>query len=225
VRGSDGAVRKMTVIGVIDQQVSMLWGAYVGTPTVNELLPPDQPRAVSYFIATKDGADNAAIAADIERVLLPYGAQGVDIEQEMKDNQTTQQTFMYILQGFMGLGMIVGIAAVGVIAYRAVVERRQQIGMLRALGFQRNRVAQAFVIESAIVVILGILSGAVLGLILAYELMTSEDFTDGVSVNFIVPWTTIIVTLAVAIVAGLIMAYLPARQAANVLPAEALRYE
>jgi len=62
-------------------------------------------------------------------------------------------------------------------------------------------------------------------LILAYELMTSEDFTDGVSVNFIVPWTTIIVTLAVAIVAGLIMAYLPARQAANVLPAEALRYE
>jgi putative ABC transport system permease protein len=225
VRGSDGAVKKMTVIGVIDQQISMLWGAYVGTPTVNELLPRDQPRTVSYVIATKAGADNAAIAADIERVLLPYGAQGVDIEQEMKDNQSTQQSFMYILQGFMGLGMIVGIAAVGVIAYRAVVERRQQIGMLRALGFQRNRVAQAFVIESGIVVILGILSGAVLGLILAYELMTSEDFTEGAEINFIVPWTTIVVTLAVAIVAGLIMAYLPARQASNVLPAEALRYE
>jgi putative ABC transport system permease protein len=225
IRGSDGASREVKVIGVVDSKISMLWGAYIGTPTVNELLPPDQQRAVSYMIATKPGVDPKPVAAEVERVLLPYGAQGIDIEQQMKDDQSTQQSFMYILQGFMGLGMIVGIAAVGVIAYRAVVERRQQIGMLRALGFQRNSVAQAFVIESAIVVILGVLSGAVLGLILAYQLMTSDDFTDGVSIDFSVPWLTIIVTLIVAIVAALMMAYLPARQAARVLPAEALRYE
>ena len=37
----------------------------------------------------------------------------------------------------MGLGLVVGIAALGVIAARSVVERRQQIGVLRALGFHR----------------------------------------------------------------------------------------
>jgi putative ABC transport system permease protein len=202
-----------------------LWDAYVGTPTVNELIPPNQARSVSYFIDTNAGVDAGTVAADIERVLLPYGAQGVDIEQQMEDEQATQRTFMYILQGFMGLGMIVGIAAVGVIAFRAVVERRQQIGMLRALGFQRNRVAQAFVIESAIVVILGVVSGAVLGLLLSWNLMTSEDFTDGAEISFIVPWTTIIATIAAAIVAALLMAWLPAQQASRTLPAEALRYE
>ncbi|MGI8403444.1 MAG: ABC transporter permease, partial [Thermomicrobiales bacterium] len=132
----------------------------------------------------------------------------------------------YILQGFMGLGLIVGIAAVGVIAYRAIVERRQQIGMLRALGFQRSMISQAFVMESAIVVILGVVSGAVFGLILSYNLMTGTFFTDGgTTQSFIVPWSTIIVTLLAAVIAALLMAWLPAQQASRVHPAEALRYE
>jgi ABC-type antimicrobial peptide transport system permease subunit len=97
--------------------------------------------------------------------------------------------------------------------------------MLRALGFQRNRVAQAFVIEMGIIVTLGILSGAVLGLILSYILMTSESFTDGAEIDFIVPWTTIVVTLAAAFISALLMSWLPARQASQVMPAEALRYE
>ena len=42
--------------------------------------------------------------------------------------------------GFMGLGLIVGVAALGVISARAVVERRQQIGVLRAIGFRRRMV-------------------------------------------------------------------------------------
>ncbi|MBA3276478.1 MAG: FtsX-like permease family protein, partial [Chloroflexia bacterium] len=156
-----------------------------------------------------------------------FGAVSTDLEQQMRDDQATQQSFMYVLQGFMGLGLIVGIAAVGVIAFRAVVERRQQIGMLRALGFQRGMVQQAFVIESAIVVILGVLAGATFGLILGYSLMTSDDFTEGAGgdVAFIIPWTTMIVTLTLSIVAALLMAWLPARQASKIMPAEALRYE
>ena len=46
--------------------------------------------------------------------------------------------FFYLMQGFMGLGLFVGVAAVGVIAFRTVVERRQQIGMLRAIGYTRT---------------------------------------------------------------------------------------
>lgn len=60
------------------------------------------------------------------------------------------------------------------VAFRAVVERRQQIGMLRALGFQRSRVALAFLIEAAFVVVLGVLIGTALGLVTAYNLFRSE---------------------------------------------------
>ena len=225
VRGADGASRELTVIGVLDTKLSMLFFPYTGTPTLESLETNGERVAVSYYIDLAEGADASAIAADIERELLPYGAQGVDIEQEMEDSQAQQQTFMYVLQGFMGLGMIVGIAAVGVIAYRAVVERRQQIGVLRAIGFQGSKIAQAFVIESGIVVVLGAVTGAITGLILSWVIMTDDAFTDGVAIDFQAPWTTIIVTLLVAIFAALLMSWLPARQASRVVPAEALRYE
>jgi ABC-type antimicrobial peptide transport system permease subunit len=50
------------------------------------------------------------------------------------------RTINRLIQGFMGLGLIVGVAALGVISARAVVERRQQIGVLRAIGFRRGMV-------------------------------------------------------------------------------------
>ena len=51
----------------------------------------------------------------------------------------------------MGLGLVVGIAALAVVASRAVVERRQQIGMLRAIGYQRGMVALSFLFESGFI--------------------------------------------------------------------------
>jgi len=227
LRTGDGQTHTPRVIGVLDNDYSYFFGVYSGPPAM-EVLYPD-PGAVSsiFYLHVADGADPEAVANDVEVKLLPYGAVGTDLEQRMKDEQATQQSFMYVLQGFMGLGLIVGIAAVGVIAFRAVVERRQQIGMLRAIGFQRGMVQSAFVLESAIVVVLGVLAGAVFGLILAYVLMTSEAFTEGApdAGTFIIPWMTIIGTLVASVVAALLMAWLPARQASRVLPAEALRYE
>jgi putative ABC transport system permease protein len=151
--------------------------------------------------------------------------QANDIRQQMEDSQAQQRSFLYIMQAFMGLGLIVGIAAVGVIAFRAVVERRQEIGMLRAIGFQRTVISRAFVIESAVIVILGVLAGGITGLILSWTLMTSEQFTSGAEIDFLVPWDLIVITLSAAVVAALLMAWIPARQASRVLPAEALRYE
>ncbi len=223
----NGETRTVRVIGVIDDTYSMLFGAFMGEPTSDAVFPANGNLPTSYYLMTSDGVNPSDLARNVEVKLLPFGAVATDLDQQMKDDQSTQQSFMYVLQGFMGLGLIVGIAAVGVIAYRAVVERRQQIGMLRALGFQRSMVQQSFVLESAIVVILGVLAGAVFGLILAYSLMTSDNFTEGAGgdVSFIIPWSTIIVTLLLSIVAALLMAWIPARQASRVIPAEALRYE
>ncbi|MDQ4043836.1 MAG: FtsX-like permease family protein, partial [Chloroflexota bacterium] len=171
------------------------------------------------------GTDPGTAAAEIERALLASGVQAYDIRQEMEDAQQQQRSFLYIMQGFMGLGLIVGIAAVGVIAFRAVVERRQQIGMLRALGFQRSAVARAFVIESAVIVIIGVLAGGITGLILSWSLITGDEFSAAGNATFVVPWSLIIITLVASIVAALLMTWIPARQAARVVPAEALRYE
>ena len=62
----------------------------------------------------------------------------------LEDAIAVQWTFNRLIQGFMGLGLIVGVAALGVISARAVVERRQQIGVLRAIGFRRRMIQVSF---------------------------------------------------------------------------------
>ena len=65
--------------------------------------------------------------------------------------------------GFLALGLIVGIAGLGVISTRAVVERWQQIGMLRALGYRRSLVQRSFLMESSLIAILGLIIGTLVG--------------------------------------------------------------
>jgi FtsX-like permease family len=79
----------------------------------------------------------------------------------------------------MGLGLIVGIAALGVISARAVVERRQQIGILRALGFRRRMIQLSFLIESSFIAVTAIFVGTGLGLIISNNVVNDVASQGG----------------------------------------------
>ena len=97
------------------------------------------------------------------RRLFTAGVQAESLKARAEDENALFRDFFYLMQAFMGLGLFVGIAAVGVIAFRTVVERRQQIGMLRAIGYKRSTVALSFLMESSFVTLLAIFSGMSLG--------------------------------------------------------------
>ena len=82
--------------------------------------------------------------------------------------------FFQLMQGFLALGLLVGIAGLGVVMVRAVRERRRNIGVLRALGFQAGTVQRAFLTESSFVALEGILVGAALGLVTTYLLFQND---------------------------------------------------
>ena len=121
----------------------------------------------------------ATTAKGIEKTLLFQGVQADSLRKIIDDFQAQSRGFLYLIQGFMGIGLFVGIAAVGVIAFRTVVERRQQIGMLRAIGYTRRAVALSFLMESSFTALLGIASGIGLGLLLAYQLVSTDEFVPG----------------------------------------------
>ena len=134
--------------------------------------------------------------------------------------------FNYLIQGFIGLGLVVGVAALGVISARTVVERRQEIGVMRAIGFEPGRVQLGFLLESSMVAISGIVLGTLLGLILAYNIIDdSSRQASWSNIQFAVPWSNLAIIYVVVLAAALLTAYLPARQASRVYPAEALRYQ
>ena len=109
------------------------------------------------------------------------------------------------------------------ISTRAVVERWQQIGMLRALGYRRSLVQRSFLLESSLIAILGLIIGTLVGVWQSYRFFV-VDKTFG-TVIFHVPVVEITLILVGAYLATLVTTYLPARTASRVAPAEALRYE
>jgi putative ABC transport system permease protein len=217
----DGGTATVTIIGIIDSKIGSLTGLYAAQPTIDTVY--QNVEATSYYVALRDPAQADAVAKGIESSLMHNGVQGVSIRDELKDAQQQEAGFLYLIQGFMGLGLFVGVAAVGVIAFRSVVERRQQIGVLRALGYQRGMVSLSFLIETAFVVGMGVLSGTTLGVVLSRNLFTADEANS--SASFTVPWAIIGTILVATIVVALLMTWMPSRQAARIAPAEALRYE
>ncbi len=205
-------------LGTPDFQASIITGQQV----VAETLPAS--RGQFFYVTLAEGTDAEEYAKAMEAGLLAASAESL---QALLDEQQRISTgFLLVFQGFMGLGLIVGIAALAVIASRAVVERRQQIGMLRAIGYQRGMVALSFLFESGFIAVSGILLGLSLGLSFAWVLFTSGEFGEDVSdINFTVPWLQLGIICGIAFVASMVMTYLPARSASKVPVAEALRYE
>lgn len=196
-------------------------GILTSKQTVLDTFPQSQGQR--YYLTLKSGVDSKEYAKTVESALVQASADS--IQKLLDDQQKIQNGFMIVFQGFMGLGLIVGIAALAVIASRAVVERRQQIGMLRAIGYQRSMVALSFLFESGFIALSGILLGVTLGLSLAWVLYISDDFGDTNGIPFAVPWLNLAIVCGIAFVVSMFMTFLPARAASRVPVAEALRYE
>jgi putative ABC transport system permease protein len=183
-----------------------------------------EPELSMHFVALTDPDSSRQAARDIESALATAGVQADSLQQIADENNALSRSFLYLMQAFMGLGLVVGIAAIGVIAFRTVVERRQQIGMLRAIGYKKWLVQLSFLLESSFVTLTGVASGTGLGLWLAYFLVTSDSFPGGGG-HFYIPWLEIALIAFLTIVASALMTLIPSRQAASIPTAEALRYE
>ena len=213
----------VTVIGVLEQSAITGFGLMTSQETLERGFDAEL-QSPTYYIRLNEGADPAAISAELESAFLKNGLQSTDLVKELQDSLGTQLVFQQLMLGFLTVGLVVGVAALGVISTRAVVERRQQIGMLRALGFQSNMVSLIFLIESSFVALLGIGLGAGLALIPAAQ-MINDMAADIPGITFQVPWVEMLLVSGLAYAMTLVTTWMPAKQASKVTPAEALRYE
>jgi putative ABC transport system permease protein len=231
---------RVTVIGFMSRPI---WdGLYVSTRTAlagGSFSPP--PTAGSapasagpigavapltptgYYFSVQPGVDVNRARLDLGRLLVKDQLEPVSVADQQARNNGGLLTLLNLLTGFLALGLLVGIAGLGVISTRAVVERRQQIGMMRALGFRRSQVQRAFLMESSFVALLGLVIGSLVGLWQSYRFfITDRNLGD---VAFHVPVLELALILLGSYVATLLTTYLPARAAARIAPAEALRFE
>jgi putative ABC transport system permease protein len=180
----------------------------------------------TYLFALRPGVDAKATAKHLESTFLANGMQADALKDVLHDTVSANLTFDRLIMGFMGLGLIVGVAALAVISARSVVERRQQIGVLRSIGFRRTMVEAIFLLESAFVALTSILVGTALGLIVGHNVIADSQ-RQGTFANLAmhVPWLTLAVIFAAVFAIAMATTLVPARRAARIYPAEALRYQ
>ena len=125
---------RLTVIGVLKDVIPEgMVGISTSQQTLSAMLGR-QARPTACPGSPSRRRRRRAAARRIESAFLAHRVEAEALAQTLEDSLAAQKTFNWIIEGFMGLGLVVGVAALGVISARSVVERRQQIGVLRSIG-------------------------------------------------------------------------------------------
>ncbi len=219
-----GKISRLKVIGVLETWAFYTYNSVITSQDTLKRMVSTPVVPTTFWFKVKNGVNVNKAAKSLGKAFYENGMNTSITADTIHQSMQAQMMIDNLLQWFMGLGLVVGIAALGVIASRSVVERRQQIGMLRAIGFRRGMVQNTFILESSFVAILGIIIGSALGLGLSYNAI--KFIAKGMQgIEFAVQWRSVLGIAVLSYVASLLTTYLPARQASKVYPAEALRYE
>jgi putative ABC transport system permease protein len=221
-----GKTLRLKVIGVLKQTAPPeLIGLSTSQRTLTTAFPGRAIPTIHYF-GVAPGVDPKLAATRLESAFLAHGMEADSLKEVVADMTAASVTMNRLIQGFMGLGLIVGVAALGVISARAVVERRQHIGVLRALGFRRGMVQAVFLLESSFVALTAIVIGTALGLMLARNIIEDQRNTPSWQhLTLVVPWGNLALIFGVVYAVALAATFAPALRASRVVPAEALRYQ
>jgi len=219
VEFQNGNSTQLTVVGIMDQ--IFLQGVFTSASFVaSEAV---EVNTNIFYIATSQSSSlpDADVAKQLEKQFVEYGFMTFVIKDAVEEFMSTVSSIMQLMEVFLGIGLVVGIAGLGIITIRNVTERRQEIGVMRAIGFQRRMILEVFLLETSFVSLLGIFLGVVLGLVLSWRMYDWGGFSE--NAPFVIPWGEILMLVAIAFTITMVSTLPPSRKASRLAPAEALR--
>jgi len=192
------------------------------TRSVQSLFGTEAPETAA-LLRTRDGVDPADLAGRLQAQYLSASVVATPVAASVRRMFAANIAFFRLMQGFLGLGLFVGITGLGVVMVRAVRERRRTIGVLRALGFRARTVERSFLLESGLIALEGVLLGSVLGVLTTWLMYQKSAMFENVRGAFPIEWSTIGALAAATMVASLAATLAPARSASRIRPAIAVR--
>jgi putative ABC transport system permease protein len=177
----------------------------------------------SAFLKARPGVDLAGLSQQLQASYLDAGLVATPMPAAVRRLFEANVAFFRLMEGFLALGLLVGVTGLGVVMVRSVRERRRSIGILRALGFPARTIERSFLMESGFVAVEGASLGSLLGLLTTWLLYQRSATFAGLHSGFPVLWETILVLVVVTVATSLLTTLGPARRAARILPAVATR--
>jgi putative ABC transport system permease protein len=228
----------LTVVGVLaDRDLSRdeFEGIQLGLETNRIYVPLASARArlrfqpleeeIDRLLVRVDAAERVAPGARVAAAVLEQRHAGVDDyalvvpAQLYQQHQQTQRIFRVVMAAIAAVSLLVGGIGIMNIMLANVLERKKEIGLLRALGARRRDIVARFLREASLICVIGALAGLLFGGLLAYLIAALAGWQ--------VAWAPLPILLSTLLCAavGLAFGVYPARQAAALDPIAALRSE
>jgi len=216
----DGEQTTVTVTGIYeDNQLLGPW--MVSDEVYREMTPANMRAEWAVLIKATPGADLNAMATDLATATDPFVVVQVQDREQFKGAQGQQiDMLLSVLYGLLALAVVIAILGIVNTLALSVVERRREIGMLRAVGMQRAQVRRTIYLESVLIAVFGALVGVVLGVVFGWGFVRTlaDQGLDQISV----PWGQVIAMLIGSGIVGVLAALWPASRAAKTKPLEAI---
>ncbi len=174
-----------------------------------------------FFLIDADGVrtreEAAQISGALERELDAFGLDAVTAAERLESFHRVENTYLSTFQSLGALGLLLGTVGLAAVMFRNVLERRRELGLLRAVGYNRARVTQMILAEAALLVGAGLATGA-----LSAALAVMPAFLGRQGAR---PGGTLLILLAAVAVAGVLSSAVAARAALGGEVLNALRAE
>jgi len=211
-----------TVVGIIDtvaRNQGLLSAVIVPASTATSQLPTSEQTSYLVLIDVDAGAADliGTQAPDALRPDQPERLQVLVPPDPRQLREQIESDVTTLLYGLAGLALLVGMIGIANTTLVAVMERRTEIGVRRALGARRRHIAAQFLTESAALGILGGILGTCAGVVVTVTVAAARDWTTTLDPLYTLP------APAAGLLAGLLAGLQPAWRASRITPATALR--
>ena len=214
----DGDTVETTVAGIFeDNQLIGPW--VISQQLFEQFTPPTSRTALVVLMNTVD--ESEAVRTSIQDAVKEFVVVQVLDREQFKGQQAQQiDMLLAILYGLLALAVVIAILGIVNTLALSVVERRREIGMLRAVGMQRSQVRRTIYLESLLIAVFGAVVGVVLGLAFGWAFVRTlaDQGLDIISV----PWSQVVGMLVASGIIGVIAALWPGQRAAKTPPLEAI---
>ncbi len=170
----------------------------------------------------EDGVDREAVRPTLEAIIADYPNAELNNAEEYVDKVASQlDLILNVLTGMLAMAIVIALLGIANTLALSIMERKREIGLLRAVGMTRRQVRRMIRWEAVLIAVFG----AVIGMVVGVGLGVAVVAAIGAGLQVAVPWGNLAVYLVLAALGGVLASVIPGWRGSRLDVLDAISYE